>query len=111
VKTTVKSNSRPLPRALWAIVLGVAAIWAMPRNARAQVLYVGQSAINSVGEYDASTGAAINASFITGVGGSPALVLSGNDLFVENGNTLSEYNATTGLGEYCHRSARDLAAY
>ena len=45
----------------------------MPRNALAQQLYVGQSApIKTVGEYDATTGAAINANFITGLNCRPS---------------------------------------
>jgi hypothetical protein len=43
----------------------------MPSNARAQ-LYVAQAGNNTVGEYDATTGAAINANFITGLGGGPS---------------------------------------
>jgi hypothetical protein len=39
----------------------------MPGSARAQVLYVSQVNAGIVGEYDATTGAAINASFITGL--------------------------------------------
>jgi len=47
MKTIITSNSRPLRRTL---LLGIAALWAMLRNAQAQLLYVGQltrSAIES----------------------------------------------------------------
>jgi hypothetical protein len=102
MKTIITSDGRPLRRALCTLLLGIAALWAMPTSARAQ-LYVGQFATNSVGEYNATTGAAINASFITGLAGNPGLALSGNDLFVltngANGSgpgTVGEYDATTG---------------
>jgi hypothetical protein len=61
---------------------------------------VGNSGNNTVGEYDATTGATINASFITGLTGLPfGLALDGkNHLFVTNSgqNTVGEYDATTG---------------
>jgi len=101
MKTIVTSNWRPLRRALCALLLGIAALWAMPRSARAQ-LYVSQPGIGPntgiVGLYDATTGAPINANFITGLNGGIALALSGNNLFVASGNggTVGEYNATTG---------------
>jgi hypothetical protein len=50
MKTIITSNSRPLRRALCTLLLGIAALWAMLRNAQAQLLYVGQltrSAIES----------------------------------------------------------------
>ena len=54
--------------------------------------------ITTVGEYNATTGTAINPSFITGLSEPSYLALSGNDLFVTNlsGGTVGEYNATTG---------------
>ena len=67
MKTIITSNWRPLRRALCTLLLGIAMLWAMPRNARAQLLYVGQTGNSSVGEYNATTGAAINANFITGL--------------------------------------------
>jgi uncharacterized membrane protein len=67
LKSVITFNWRPLRRALFALLIGIAALWAMPRSARAQ-LYVSQLLGNSsVGEYDATTGAAINANFITGL--------------------------------------------
>jgi DNA-binding beta-propeller fold protein YncE len=52
----------------------------------------------TVGEYDATTGDAIKASFITGLNGPTGLALSSNNLFVANfsGGTVGEYDATTG---------------
>jgi hypothetical protein len=68
----------------------------MPRSARAQQFYV--SNFNMVGEYDAATGAAINASLIAGLDAPEGLALSGNTLFVANfgSGTVGEYNAATG---------------
>ena len=100
MKTIIASNSRPLFRALCTVLIGSAALWAMPRSARAQI-YVSQPGdgslgSTSVGEYNGSTGAPINANFITGLTGGLVLALSGNDLFVSNGITASvgEYNLT-----------------
>src|SRR5208282_2158841 len=90
MKTIITSNSRPLRRALSTLLLGIAALSAMPKSARAQ-LYVAFG--NTVGEYDATTGAVINANFITGLNvngyGSGALAVSGNNLFVSTAATPS----------------------
>jgi len=60
-------------------------------------LYVSEYGANTVGEYNATTGAAINASLITGLNGPCGIALSGNNLFVVNiGGTVGKYNATTG---------------
>jgi hypothetical protein len=68
MKTTSTSNLRPLLRALYPFVIAIAVLWTMPRNAHAQ-LYVAEipGLIGFVGEYDATTGAAISPSFITGL--------------------------------------------
>jgi YVTN family beta-propeller protein len=42
MKTIITSNSKPLRRALCTLLRYIAALWAMPRNALAQLLYVGQ---------------------------------------------------------------------
>jgi hypothetical protein len=50
MKTIIASNSRPLGRARCTLLLGIAALLAVLRNALAQLLYVGQlirSAIES----------------------------------------------------------------
>jgi len=63
----------------------------------AGTLYLGSS--GTVGAYDATTGTAIKADFITDPGNSsPSLALSGNTLFVANfnGGTVGTYDATTG---------------
>jgi hypothetical protein len=86
-------------RVLWTLLLGVTALWAMPRSTRAQ-LYVSDS--NGVGEYNATTGAAVNANFITGLFDSMGIALSDNNLFVGTGGfalgtgTVGKYNAATG---------------
>jgi hypothetical protein len=64
-------------------------------------LFVSDTYANTVGEYDATTGAAINAAFITGLNSPNGLTLDDNNhLFVVNtGNgTVGEYDATTGAG-------------
>ena len=65
MKTIVTSNSRLLRRALCALSIGIAALWVMPTSVRAQ-LYVSSQAL-TVGKYDATAGAAINANFFTGL--------------------------------------------
>jgi hypothetical protein len=84
MKRIITSNSRPLRRALCTLLLGIATLWTMPRNAGAQQLYVVQSTANSVGEYNATTGAAIKANFITGLNDPTWLLLSGDSLLVAN---------------------------
>ena len=97
MKTTLTSNLR----AFYPFLIAAAALWAMPKNARAQ-LYVtestGPGVIGVVGEYDATTGAAINASFITGLRNPFGLAVLGNTLFVANfsSGTVGKYDATTG---------------
>jgi hypothetical protein len=67
MKTTLTSNWRPLLRAFYPFLIAIAALWAMPRTARAQ-LYVTQGGTGGiVSKYNATTGAAINANFITGL--------------------------------------------
>jgi len=73
----------PLSRALCTLLVGIAVLWLMTGSARAQ-LYVSQVDNNTVSEYNATTGASINASFITGLNGPTGLALSGNTLFVSN---------------------------
>jgi hypothetical protein len=91
----IASIGRPLRRALCTVLIGIAALWALPTSARAQ-LYLTQPAIGTVSEYDATTGAPINASLITGLDSPFALALEGNTLFVANRFTVGAYDATTG---------------
>jgi hypothetical protein len=85
------------------IVLAATAglLWTAPVPSRAQDLYVASQFSSTVAEYNATTGAAINPSFITGLFKPQNLALSGNTLFVTNlinSNfwTVGEYNATAG---------------
>jgi WD40 repeat protein len=63
-------------------------------------LFVANTADGTIGTYNATTGAPINANFITGAGG--GLAVSGNTLFVVCGGrstgsgTVGEYDASTG---------------
>jgi hypothetical protein len=79
----------------------MAVIWAMPRNVNAQ-LYVTNRAAGGNGlvrEYNATTGTAISATFITGLTNEIdfGLAVSGNTLFVTNSGdgTIGGYDATT----------------
>jgi uncharacterized repeat protein (TIGR01451 family) len=53
---------------------------------------------NTIGQYNATTGATINASLVTGLVYAAEIAVSGGDLFVTNNQvgTIGEYNATTG---------------
>ncbi len=82
MKTTLTSNRRPLLRAFFPFVIVTAVLWAMPRNAHAQ-LYVTQQGAGIVSEYNATTGGAINANFITGLNSLGFLALKGDTLFVD----------------------------
>ena len=69
--------------------------------APAQFLLISNYGNNTVGKYDAVTGAAINATFINnqqGLNGPVGLAVDGNNLYVANEliDTVSQYNATTG---------------
>jgi hypothetical protein len=79
------------------VLIGISALWAIPEITHAQ-LYVGQDGTGSIGEYNATTGTAINASLITRLSYPSALALSGDELFVAtwSNSTVGEYNATTG---------------
>ena len=103
MKSSITSNWRPLLRALYPFLIAVAVLWAMPRNAQAQILYVtnrpGSGAV-VVSKYNAITGALINANFITGLSNHNdiGLAVLGNTLFVADcgRDTVGAYDATTG---------------
>ena len=68
----------------------------MARTARAQ-LYVSQLGILTVSEYNAATGAAINAHLITRLSTPTRLAVEGNTLFVANeSGSVGKYDAATG---------------
>jgi hypothetical protein len=102
MKAIITSNSRPSRRGICALLLGIAALWAMPRNAHAQ-LYVAVYNSDAVGKYNTTTGAVINANFITGLYRPTGLAVSGNNLFVTSvggpgsySGKVGKYDATTG---------------
>ena len=91
---TPRRNSRSLSRAFSGFLLAIA-VFGRPGAANAQ-LYVGQNT-EKVGEYNPTSGAAINASFIsTGSSNPQGLALFGNSLFVVTDTHVGQYNATTG---------------
>jgi DNA-binding beta-propeller fold protein YncE len=62
-------------------------------------LFVANANNNTIGEYNATSGSAINASLVSGYVISPyGIAVSGTNLFVANygNNTIGEFNATTG---------------
>jgi streptogramin lyase len=61
-------------------------------------LWVANQRSNTIGEYNASTGAAINASLVSGLNFPTGIAVSGGDLWVANGlnGSIGEYNATSG---------------
>src|SRR5260370_13200400 len=67
----------------------------MPRNAHAQ-LYVTDGPAGVVRQYEATTGAAVNANFITVLTDPDGLAVSDNTLFVANPNTVGKYDPITG---------------
>ncbi|MBV8098178.1 MAG: hypothetical protein JOZ31_03360, partial [Verrucomicrobia bacterium] len=97
MKKSITSNWKPLLRVLSAVLITVAALWATPRNAHAQ-LYVTQYTAGVVSKYNPGTGAEINTNFISALNGPSALLVSGSELFVaiQNGNTVGTYEAGSG---------------
>jgi len=87
----------PVDMRLILIALASAALCVIPGITRAQI-FVANINTNTIGEYDAATGATINSSFISGLNQPVGIALSGGNLFVtnHNTNTIGEYNATTG---------------
>jgi len=75
---------------------------AMPGPAHCGIIFVADSSNNTIGEYNATTGAAINASLIKGLNRPNGIALSGGHLFVTNqgggtnNGTIGEYDATSG---------------
>ena len=89
-------------RAFYPFLFAVAVLWAVPRNAQAQVYVLEQSTTSltdSVSEYS-TKGELINANFITGLSANE-IAVSGNNLFVVNypvgtRGWVGKYDATTG---------------
>jgi hypothetical protein len=94
-------------RALYAICIVMAGLWAMPGNARAN-LYITQAATvgvptGVVSEYNAFTGRLVHAQFITWLNNPDSIAFFHGRtvfgrLFVANaiGGTVGKYNAATG---------------
>jgi hypothetical protein len=98
MQTSAESIRRPLRRALFTLLLCIAALWAIPRNAQAQLYVVNQTSPvwgSTVGKYDAYTGAVINAKLITELGGGPS-----NPLAVETGFARSPASLDTARREH-----------
>jgi hypothetical protein len=92
----ITSDLQSLLRAFYASVIAIVAVSGMARTARAQ-LYVSQLGILTVSEYNAATGAAINAHLITRLSTPTRLAVQGNTIFVANeSGSVGKYDATTG---------------
>ena len=65
MKKIITSNSRALRSALRTLLLGITALWAMPRNADANPILYAVFPQYSIGKYDATTGAVIQSGFIS----------------------------------------------
>jgi hypothetical protein len=66
MKSRIASNLKPLLSAFYAFLIAIAALWAMPRTAHAQLYVINKpgGGAQVVSKYNATTGALINASFI-----------------------------------------------
>src|SRR5258708_4069479 len=82
-------------RALSTLLLAVTALWALP--AAGANLFVANFNGNTIGEYNATTGATVNAALVSGLTTPTGIAVSGANLWVTNPNngTIGEYNATT----------------
>src|SRR6266496_3454501 len=91
-------TKRTITKTLWNSLLIIFLGTLLAGQAHGQI-FVTNEASGTVGEYDAATGAAINASLVSGLNGGPAgIALSGGNLFVTNAfeGSIGEYDATTG---------------
>ena len=104
----IPARDRNAPRSLtlkavFIAVLAILAGAALSRRAAAGQIYVTNYAANTIGEYDATTGVAINASLVSGLHGPWGIAVSGSHLFVVNyysgssgPGSIAEYDAITG---------------
>jgi hypothetical protein len=76
------------------------ALWAMlgTTHGQGQIYVVNQFSNGTIGEYDATTGATINASLVSGLNYPYSIALSGGNLLVTDTyrTNISEYDTTTG---------------
>ena len=95
-------------RAFYPFLIGIAVLWALPRNAHAQHLYVTNVRGTAVvSEYNAITGEVINANLITGlIGPGTGLAVTGPSAFFPSATlfvadaqsgTVGKYDANTGV--------------
>jgi len=78
----------------WSILC----LFALAVNAAHGQIYVSSIGPETAGEYNATTGAVVNASLVTGLGNPYGIAISGSNLYVANYNngTIAVYNANTG---------------
>ncbi len=92
-------QARRIFRRAALVVLGVIA-FAEPglSTARGQILYISDYSSGRVGTFDGQTGAAINATFITGLSGASGLAVVGGTLYVAQASSgrISTYDVNTG---------------
>jgi hypothetical protein len=92
----ITSDLPSLLRAFYASLIAIVALSGMARTARAQ-LYVSQLGILTVSEYNATTGAPLNANLITRLRTPSRLAVQDNTLFVSNeSGSVGKYDAATG---------------
>jgi hypothetical protein len=84
MKTPIALHLGALRRALYTLMLGIAALWTMPELGSAQ-LYISQTGGGgNTAVYHAGTRAAINPSLVTAMGSSYRPTPSGNTLYFES---------------------------
>jgi hypothetical protein len=83
--TNITSNSRPLPRVVFTLILGAAAamaLWAIPATAYGQIFETNYFSA-TVGEYT-TDGATLNDSLVTGLSIPFGIAVSAGSIFVAN---------------------------
>jgi hypothetical protein len=106
MKTRVTSTYRRLLRAVYAFLIAITALSAMPRNAHAQAtapaVYVTQLVLlgpaGVVSKYDASGAVIKEFNVVTGLRSPMGLAVAANNLFVANNKTgtVGKYDASSG---------------
>jgi hypothetical protein len=93
-----QSRRRFRPKPAVKIVSAILGLITMSVSAASAQIYVANFGGGKIGEYDVTTGAAINAALITTANGPYGVAISGSNLYVTNASagTISEYSASTG---------------
>ncbi len=96
MKTRITANFRPLLRAFYPFLIAIAVLWAVPKNAQAQLYVTNRpgGGAGVVSEYNATTGAVIKHRFIKGLSnnGNFGLIVYENNLFVsDNSGFVGKY--------------------